>query len=421
MSRPILFYYESEGKIYYLDNDTGLLGCDTKQNLKFGKAECKYNVFHLFKDYDHDLVRFRDEFIRCADELKALERDDIDYYKYYHHNSAVELTWNRWSNSTSKIEAVAFEEFLFMEKCNNGGLIHLTPKYANTSTECYGYDFTAFYPNMLIHEDLKIPTLQGIPTKLAEIDYSNLKYGIYHVVISCNNTDFKKVFSFSKDNYYTHYSLQFAYQYKESFDIKFELVQDDKPNALIYDCVMLSSMVVFYNWYSRLFDNKKHFVKKNMLFKRLTSTLWGSIVRCQHQILNDEQMADLDFDELRDVLAGDETDAELVIIDKKFSHTNGIIKTLYFTINKSNPYKYNMARLKPFMLSFARNYVGRLILDNGLIDNVIRIQTDGIVLNKPFDFKGDYIPIIEDKTTGTIFWNNVNKYNKIDDKKDIEE
>ena len=54
-----------------------------------------------------------------------------------------------------------------------------------------------------------------------------------------------------------------------------------------------------------------------MLFKRLTSTLWGSIVRCQHQICNDEQMADLDFDELRDALSGDGTDAELVIMDKK--------------------------------------------------------------------------------------------------------
>jgi hypothetical protein len=69
------------------------------------------------------------------------------------------------------------------------------------------------------------------------------------------------------------------------------------------------------------------------------------------------------------------------------------------------------------MLSFARNYVGRLILDNGLIDNVIRIQTDGMVLNKPFDFNGDYIPIVEGKTTGTIFWNNVNKYDKIDEKR----
>jgi protein-tyrosine-phosphatase len=42
--------------------------------------------------------------------------------------------------------------------------------------------------------------------------------------------------------------------------------------------------------------------------------------------------------------------------------------------------------LKPFITSFARCKTARTINDNNLIDNVVRIHTDGIVLDKEFDF-----------------------------------
>jgi hypothetical protein len=54
--------------------------------------------------------------------------------------------------------------------------------------------------------------------------------------------------------------------------------------------------------------------------------------------------------------------------------------------------------------------MARLLIDNKLHDNIIRLQCDGVVLNKPHTFKGDYVPIPENKTTGNIFWVNVNKY-----------
>ena len=53
-------------------------------------------------------------------------------------------------------------------------------------------------------------------------------------------------------------------------------------------------------------------------------------------------------------------------------------------------------------------------MDNELLANLVRINTDGIVLNKEFDFSVGipYYPKPEDKTTGLIKWNNVNNYVK---------
>jgi hypothetical protein len=54
--------------------------------------------------------------------------------------------------------------------------------------------------------------------------------------------------------------------------------------------------------------------------------------------------------------------------------------------------------------------MGRLLITEKLHENIIRIQCDGVVLNKEHTFSGDYIPVPENKTTGTIFFVNVNKY-----------
>ena len=71
--------------------------------------------------------------------------------------------------------------------------------------------------------------------------------------------------------------------------------------------------------------------------------------------------------------------------------------------------------MKPFITSFARCKTARTINDNNLIDNVIRIHTDGIVLDKEFDFSKYNIEIIpEDKTTGKFEFININNYNRID-------
>jgi len=81
----------------------------------------------------------------------------------------------------------------------------------------------------------------------------------------------------------------------------------------------------------------------------------------------------------------------------------------YKMCKSDDAYNYGLARIKPFLTSNARLKVFKIIEKNNLEENVIRIHTDGIVLNKPFDFDKigiKYYQIIEDKTTGYMIWNN---------------
>ncbi len=87
---------------------------------------------------------------------------------------------------------------------------------------------------------------------------------------------------------------------------------------------------------------------------------------------------------------------------------------MYEIIKSSNPYKNDLARLKPFFVSYCRRDVGDLIISENLVDNVIRIHTDGIALDKEHDFTHlFYYPKPEEKTTGNISWSSVNSYDKV--------
>ncbi|RYY42609.1 MAG: hypothetical protein EOO06_20930 [Chitinophagaceae bacterium] len=49
-------------------------------------------------------------------------------------------------------------------------------------------------------------------------------------------------------------------------------------------------------------------------------------------------------------------------------------------VDTENPYIYTMARIKTFLISYGRNFMARMVMKEGLIDNLIRIHTDGIRL-----------------------------------------
>ncbi len=56
----------------------------------------------------------------------------------------------------------------------------------------------------------------------------------------------------------------------------------------------------------------------------------------------------------------------------------------YKLLNNFNPYKHNI-RLLPFLTSFARKKIAGFV-DESNISNVLRIQTDNIVFDKPMKF-----------------------------------
>ena len=74
-----------------------------------------------------------------------------------------------------------------------------------------------------------------------------------------------------------------------------------------------------------------------------------------------------------------------------------------------NPYLYNF-RLKSFLTAFGRVKISEVAQVD--LDAVVRIQCDGIVFNK--DIELEFESLVRDpKTTGNIFWKNVNSYSNL--------
>jgi hypothetical protein len=82
---------------------------------------------------------------------------------------------------------------------------------------------------------------------------------------------------------------------------------------------------------------------------------------------------------------------------------------LYELQDTSKPYTYNI-RLKPFITAYGRNKTARVALR--MIDDVIRIHTDGIAFKKPINFELDNFNA-EKKTTGHIRFKNINNYERL--------
>jgi hypothetical protein len=131
----------------------------------------------------------------------------------------------------------------------------------------------------------------------------------------------------------------------------------------------------------------------------LLSSVWGSLSRW-NKIHTDN--IDGDYSDIHD-----NNDTQYKIIEAKWD----CVKMTFDVVDTNNPYSTPYARLKPFMTSYARNFVGTTIMNNNVLKNVIRIHTDGIILSEKHKFNGKYVPTLEDKTTGQIIFKSLNDYN----------
>lgn len=402
------YFYKSGNIIYYIEETGNEL---KEQTIKEKCKVYKINYYEVQKEYIKNLdglLQYRENFNRWAKEIETT----INYKKYFNHESAVNMVFRRFAtNELNKLktENIIYKEFVFLENCYNAALMTFDDKYKDKEIKSYGYDFSGYYPTLLSESDFKFPIQQGKRKKIKSLKFDKLDYGIYRVKITCNDKDFKKIFAFSKQNYYTHYSLLFAYKNKDKFNINIELITDDQYNCIIWtDDKLVSSKSIFGKWFSYLKELKiKH--PKNKLVKRLTSSLWGTITKFKRQFYEDDNFFELDVSRIKD-----NVETEYKLIDEKTykddTRESGL-RTVYEVIKSINPYDNDLARLKPFFTSYARNYISNLVLDENLINCLIRTHTDNITLSRQHNFTHlKYYPLEENKTTGLITWSNVNNY-----------
>jgi hypothetical protein len=383
--------------IYYEKSD-GTYRCyntETEQLETLNKLPFSIGTFHIMKGYeasDKGIMDYYTDFNKWQNELRYNKILSIRYDKYYNHRSAVELTFKRLSkNKYEHFESIEMTEHNLINKCPNGGLAYLNPDCADKLLDCYSFDFTANYPTILQSKKFKIATKPYTEYTLKKLPKrKKVKLGIYHVSITSSHPHIKRIFAFSKHNYYQDESIKFALKHSKKFNINIELIQDGKSNAFIYE-EYVTGREVFGNWFDQLIQLKKKY-PKNRLAKHLLSSIWGSITHMKNVNKTYEQIVEQNID-----------------VDNDYYIHELIIKPnteYYVLIPVTNAYTFNI-RIKSLLTAFARNNIAKVVLNN--IDTFVRVQTDGATFTKPIDntkYEG-FLP--EAKTTGKLIWKHVNK------------
>jgi hypothetical protein len=259
-----LYFYKLD-VVYYITDSNDKIQTTDFETLREMKNYHKINK-NIFQGFEEDnietLIRFRDTYNSWCKQIhdaEYFEKNGKKYRLLIKSYASLQHAIYRIIKNFSKIkfdglfEPVKDYEFLILEQCYNAGLMTFDENYENKPTQIYGYDFNSEYPNTLVH--LSIPKKPGKMCILDEIDYKNLKFGVYRVCVYSKNKDFKKIFSFCKDNHYTSRQLKELYKYKDKFEISFELLPPDEDhdyNALIYENDFLNSENIFGDWLKNL-------------------------------------------------------------------------------------------------------------------------------------------------------------------------
>jgi hypothetical protein len=397
---------ENLGIYYYITEES-----DELKEIKVQEVNKKddhwYECYDIYDDeisVHEKLKLFKKDFTNFNNEIKDLY--DINNYHYFDCKNYVSNKYyvlcffKKYATlkmKQAKIEPIVSIESEYMESTQNGGLQYLGETGVH---ESYGSDFSGYYMNLLGNKnlDLDIPIKPGKESRYNSVDdltklykSKKLKYGYYKIKITSEHKDVIKVFTFSKKNTYTHISLSFALRYRQLYKFKFEIV-DNPTNCYLYEKdAICKSSEIFGEWFHQL-KMLKEKLPKNKVVKHISSSLWGFLTQFNRRFVTLDELMEMD-------------DIDNYKIEK---HNNDKSISL---INKTKMYREDLARIKSFVTAYARDYMGRLIIDEKIHDNIIRIHTDGIVLNIEHNFKNEiYKPIPEAKTTGKIFWVNTNKY-----------
>ncbi len=266
-------------------------------------------------------------------------------------------------------ETITEQEAEWINNCNQGAIIYQNDYMGPV----YNYDINSMYQSILKNPYLKIPIKRGSFEKIDRVEFEKLafyKYGLYHVNIKYDNK-FRKLFRFNKENYYTSFDLTQAKKY--GLEINYI---ECKHNFLYYGPgTFMNGSILFKEFVDLLYGWRKKTGDK--IYKIIANSLWGALVESNIQELsydiNDENF-NFDFHD------------NTTILQQRLKGTQFIV-----TYVKNDKYfKYQFARMKPFILAIGRQMLDRIIEPH--IDSIHRIHTDGFCSSKELNIAlGDRI------------------------------
>ena len=400
MPKLFITYYKMECGSFRIIKSDKPDEFDTYERLP-KSIERKFHVFKGYEASDEGLRLFTDDFIKWCKELADNSVFAIFYTYYFSHHISVENVFKKFSKGKYEhIEEVNEMEGEYMERCHNGGLLYCQEGY---SGPCFGYDFNSFYPRILGDKKFQIATKKGTECfiNLHQLlkTKTKLQYGMYDINITSTNPEAIKVFSFSKHDTYTHYSIEFAYKHRKEFGFKFQyyISDEDECNACVYeDDDLITSDLIFKRWLSTLTRLRTAF-PKNKLLKHLLSSLYGHLCRSKTLMRTYEDILEQKLD------VGYNNDSHYKIEEHIISDNNDY----YILKNTKERYHHGLARMKPFLVAFARNRIADVAMRD--ISNVVRIHTDNVTYTEEQDMRDIRYIFPEDKTTGNLQWKKINQ------------
>lgn len=217
-----------------------------------------------------------------------------------------------------------------------------------TYKKLYYHDVRGAFPSFFVNNTFMIPNKKGV---LKTIKYlENLEYGIYNVEIQEGHEYFP--YNRKHDNLYTHIDIQMA----KELGLKITLL--DKQ-ALIFES-LIPAKTVFGNMVEQLLNWKQH--TQTEFLKTLPSAIWG--VLCRNNIKYSDNS-----DEIED------TDIPINYIADDDENTIAITK------NINQPFVFNWARLKPFLLSSQRFNMYEVVFKK-YYNQIVYCKIDGVYSTK---------------------------------------
>ena len=242
-----------------------------------------------------------------------------------------------------------------------GGLI-----WAKNDWQDFGrqYDVTSLYPSIQ-QSNANFPIRQGKFQTLKDfVDHRGYAlYGLFRAKVSGNNILFRQ----NKRGVYTFIDLQRA----KKLSLNIQLIQDGKPNALIYDRdARIPGTVIFGEYVQFLFKIKNQGGVAGHVAKRILNTLWGAL--CQkkrnYKTLTADNQDSFTFPE------GEILDSIIPVGKDQWR--------FQFT-NPGNPFKGEYPRIAPFLLAHGRKITSEIL--EPYKNKVRRIHTDGFILEEQPD------------------------------------
>ena len=189
---------------------------------------------------------------------------------------------------------------------------------------------------------------------------------------------------------------------KEGYNIDIELIQEQN-NCYIYGSLKEDGITkgsnIFGKWFRYMFELKEKYPECKVLIKLITSSLWGRLAEFNRLFKTDEQIVEQTID------ASTKYDRSHKYYIRS-TKTNRKGDDLCELVNSRKPYYFNIARIKPFLISKSREMTGKVAIK--YIDDVVRICTDNITFNKVHDdvvFQASTFKLTKEaKTTGEIEW-----------------